>query len=332
MTTASVLVPVLDEARHIERAAAAMAAQRFDGELEFLLVDGGSTDGTRAILDELAAADPRFRVLDNHERTIPAALNLALAHARGEFVARMDAHAVFPPDYVERGVDRLRRGDVDWVAGPAIPAGDGRWSRRAAAALTLSLGQGGSRKWRGDDSGEEFELDTGVFAGVWHRTTLQSLGGWDDTFRVNEDAELAARTLARGGRIVCVPAMAARYAPRDSLRDLFVQYWRFGFFRVRTSALHPDALRPTHLAPLALALMVAGLALPGTRRLAALGCLAYAGRVGVAARQVPQERLGLVAVLSTMHLAWGSGFLAGCARHGLPLRAVAGAIRRAVTA
>ena len=72
--------------------------------------------------------------------------------------------------------------------------------------------------------------------------------------------------------------------------------------------------------------------LRGTRRLAALGCLAYAGRVGIAARQVPQERLGLVAVLSTMHLAWGSGFLAGCARHGLPLRAVAGAIRRAVTA
>ncbi len=332
MTMASVLVPVLDEARHIRNAAAAMAAQRFDGELEFLLVDGGSTDGTRAILDELAAADQRFRVLDNHTRTIPAALNLALAHARGEFVARMDAHATFPPDYVERGVERLRCGGADWVTGPAVPAGDGRWSRRVATALTLSLGQGGSRKWRGDDSGEEFDLDTGVFAGVWLRTTLQSLGGWDDTFRVNEDAELAARTLARGGRIVCIPAMAAHYSPRDSLHGLFVQYWRFGFFRVRTSALHPDALRPTHLAPLALALMVAGLALPRTRRLAALGCVAYAGRVGAAACQVPQERLGLVAVLSTMHLAWASGFLAGCARHGLPLRAVAGALRRAVTA
>ena len=327
----SVLVPVLDEARHIRSAAAAMAAQRFDGELEFLMVDGGSTDGTRAVLEELAAGDPRFRVLDNPARTIPAALNLALAHARGEFVARMDAHAVFPPDYVARGVERLRRGGADWVAGPAVPDGDGRWSRRVATALTLSLGQGGSRKWRRDGSGEEFELDTGVFAGVWQRTALQSLGGWDDTFWVNEDAELAARTLARGGRIVCVPAMAARYAPRDSLRDLFAQYWRFGFFRVRTSALHPGALRPTHLAPLGLALMVAGLAIPRSRRPAAIGCLAYAARVGAAALRAPGERLGVAAVLSTMHLAWAAGFLTGCLRHGLPLRAVAGALRRAVT-
>jgi hypothetical protein len=126
--------------------------------------------------------------------------------------------------------------------------------------------------------------------------------------------------------------MAAHYAPRDSLRDLFVQYWRFGFFRVRTSALHPGALRPTHLAPLVLALMVAGLVTPRGRRPAALGCLAYGARIGAAALRAPDERLGLAAVLSTMHLAWSGGFLAACLRHGLPLRAVAGAVRRAVTA
>ena len=329
---ASVLVPVLNEAPHIRAAAAAMAAQRFDGELEFLLVDGGSTDGTRAILDELAAADPCFRVLDNPQRTIPAALNLALAAARGDYVARMDAHAVYPPDYVALGVARLQRGDVDWVAGPAVPVGEGRWSRHVARALTLPLGQGGSRKWRPDAGGEEYELDTGVFAGVWRRSTLQSLGGWDDTFLVNEDAEMAGRVLARGGRIVCVPAMAASYAPRDSLRALFRQYWRFGFFRVRTSSRHPNALRLSHLGSAGLAVIVAGLAVPGARRAAGLACLAYAALVGASVvRQedlAPDERIGAAAALSTMHVGWGAGFLAGCLRHGPPLAAFKSAVLR----
>jgi succinoglycan biosynthesis protein ExoA len=331
---ASVLVPVLDEARHFPAAAAAMAAQRFDGELEFLLIDGGSTDGTREMLRALAAADRRFRVLDNPAGTVPAALNRGLAAARGEFSARMDAHAVYPADYVALGISRLRAGGADWVAGPAVPVGDGRWSRRVARALTLSLGQGGSRKWRPDGDGEEFELDTGVFAGVWRRDTLESLGGWDDTFRVNEDAEMAARMLARGGRIVCLPAMAAAYTPRDSLGALLRQYWRFGFFRARTSRRHPAALRFAHLGSAALAAGLAALAARRTRGPAALMCMAYVCLVAAAAARTDEltagDRAGVAAALSTMHVGWGAGFLAGCLRHGPPLRALAAAIRKGV--
>jgi succinoglycan biosynthesis protein ExoA len=324
--TVSVLVPVLNEARHLDAAVSGMAGQRLDGAVEFLMVDGGSTDGTRERLAALAASDPRFRVLDNPSGTVPAALNLALAHARGEFVARMDAHAVYPPAYLALGTERLRRGDADWVTGPAIPEGNGRWSRRVALALGLSLGRGGSRKWSRAEagSGEELELDTGVFAGVWRRETLQSNGGWDDTFFVNEDAEMAARTLASGGRILCVPAMAARYAPRDSLGALFRQYLRFGFFRVRTSRRHPHALRPAHLGPAALALAVAALAVPPARPAAAVACLAYAAVVARAVRGLPHdERLGVAVALGAMHLGWGSGFVAGCIRQGPPLGAFA---------
>src|SRR6059058_4726026 len=132
---ASVLVPVLNEEAHIREAVDAMRAQEFEGTIEFLFMDGGSTDGTRAILEELAAEDPRIRVLDNPGRTTPHALNVGLAAARGDYVARMDAHTYYPDNYLARGVERLRRGDVAWVAGPAIPRGEGRWSRRVALAL-----------------------------------------------------------------------------------------------------------------------------------------------------------------------------------------------------
>src|SRR4051812_37198534 len=195
---ASVLVPVLNEEEHIREAVDAMRAQEFDGTVELLFMDGGSTDKTRALLEELAAEDPRIRVLDNPGRTTPHALNVGLAAARGEFVVRMDAHAFYPPRYIAAGVERLRRGDVDWVAGPAIPRGTGRWSKRVALALNSGLTTVGSRKWRAQahGRGEEVELDTGVFAGVWRRSTLEEHGGWDPGWPINQDSELAARVLA----------------------------------------------------------------------------------------------------------------------------------------
>src|SRR3954453_14195967 len=171
---ASVLVPVLNEEEHIRETVDAMRAQEFDGTIELLFMDGGSSDDTRAVLEELAASDPRIRVFDNPGRTTPHALNVGLAAARGKYIVRMDAHAFYPPRYIAAGVERLERGDVDWVAGPAIPRGTGRWSKRVALALNSGLTTVGSRKWRasrdGSGSAGEVELDTGVFAGVWRRS------------------------------------------------------------------------------------------------------------------------------------------------------------------
>src|SRR5881392_1546197 len=96
---ASVLVPVLNEEEHIREAVAAMRAQEFDGTIEFLFMDGGSSDRTRAILEELSEDDARIKVLDNPHRTTAHALNVGLAAARGTYVARMDAHAFYPPTY-----------------------------------------------------------------------------------------------------------------------------------------------------------------------------------------------------------------------------------------
>jgi succinoglycan biosynthesis protein ExoA len=98
-----VIVPILNEAANIRVALECMRAQQSPAEVEFLLVDGGSSDGTRAILHETEAADPRFRLLANPQRRTPQALNIGLAAARGEFVARMDAHASYPPDYLASG-------------------------------------------------------------------------------------------------------------------------------------------------------------------------------------------------------------------------------------
>jgi glycosyltransferase involved in cell wall biosynthesis len=328
----SVLVPVYNEEAHIRVAVAAMQKQRFDGNLEFLFMDGRSEDGTRSVLEELAHEDPRIRVLDNPERQLVSGLNKGLREARGRFIVRMDAHSYYSADYVARGVERLERGDVAWVSGPPTPQGAGPWSRRVALALESWLGTGGSQKWpsRLEASGlSEIELDTSVFGGVWNRATLESHGGWDEGWPVNEDSELAARVLKSGGRIVCLPDLEAHYVPRDSLKGLALQYGRYGFYRLKTARRHPESLRRSHLlAPVVVITAAAALIAPQpVRQLARAGAVVYVLAVLSAGTQVARrgrfrDAVGVPLVFATMHLSWGVGFLAGCARFGPPLQAL----------
>jgi glycosyltransferase involved in cell wall biosynthesis len=323
----SVLVPVLNEERHLEQALALMRAQDVPGGLEILVIDGGSSDASGEIAERVAAADPRVRLFDNPARRTPHALNIGLREARGEHVARMDAHTWYPEDYLARGIERLRRGDAVWASGPQLAEGDGSaWSRRVALALDTPLGFGGASFRR---PGEEREVDSG-FTGVWRRATLLEHGGWDEGWPINQDAELAARIREGGGRIVCVPEMAAKYVPRASLRALARQYWRYGQYRVKTAVHHPASMRRSHvLAPGVVVALAAGVVPGPWRPPARLGIAAWlAALVGTSAREAargapPGDAAALPLVFATMQLPWGAGFLVGCARFGVPLRALA---------
>jgi glycosyltransferase involved in cell wall biosynthesis len=314
-----------------------MLAQRFDGEIEFLFIDGGSRDGTRELLADLATHDSRIRILENPGRGIPHALNVGLREARGEFIVRMDGHTRFPPDYVREAVARLKDGDAEWVAGPVIPLESGGWSRWVANALATSFGRGGSRKWSDRETAAEgpveTDLDTGVFAGAWRRSTLARYGGWDEGWAVNEDSELAARFLEDGQRIVLVPALAAHYVPRNSAAGLARQYWRYGHYRVKTARRHEVALRRTHLAAPALVGTTAVATLHHSRwaLVARLGLGVYVAALLGQARKSSNgtpDTIGTAGALATMHYAWGAGFLAGCVRFGVPVSAIARAIGR----
>jgi succinoglycan biosynthesis protein ExoA len=323
----SVLVPVLDEAASIRETVARMQAQDFAGSFELIFLDGGSADGTKGILEDLARDDPRIRVFDNPGKRPPNALNVGLAKARGQLIARMDAHTHYPATYLSAGARRLAAGDVAHVSGAQLATGTDRWSRRVALALDSPLGSGGAKFRRRSD--EEFEVDSG-FTGMWRRETLERQGGWDESWPVNEDHELASRIRADGGRFVCIPGMAAEYIPRNSLKKLARQYWTYGRYRAKTSAAHPDSMRRSHvLAPsLALAVLFATAAPRPLRTLARFGLGIYALTLGgfsvAAGREAgPRDAAALPLVFATMHLAAGFGFLAGCLLYGPPLAALA---------
>jgi succinoglycan biosynthesis protein ExoA len=335
MVDVSVLTPVLNEEAHIREVAAKMLAQRFDGSIEFLFIDGASDDRTAEILRELQQVDPRVRILQNPMRSTPTGLNIGLAHARGAYIARMDAHTLYPEDYLARGVARLRRGGADHVSGPQLAHGEGTWSRRVAMAPETPLGRGGAQ-FRQASNGE-IEVDSG-FTGVWPRSVLEAHSGWDEDWHNDQDSELAARIRGSGGRILCLPEMSAKYIPRDSLEALARQYWRYGVYRAKTSGAHPESMRRSHLlAPsLALSLAAAMLPLGRVRRLGRAAVAVWcAAVVGVAFAEAwradasleldatPADVAALPAVFGAMHLAWGFGFLYGCVRFGPPLRAFA---------
>jgi len=191
-----------------------------------------------------------------------------------------------------------------------------------ALALGSPIGTGGAAFRHLSDA----EVDTpSGFTGVWRREVLERHGGWDEGWPINQDSELAARIRKAGGRIVCVPQMTARYIPRDSFKALARQYLRYGLYRAKTSARHPETVRTSHLLPPALVLTLLGALLgpQASKVLARVAVLLYALTIvgeslRLARESSPREALALPAVFATMHVAWGVGLLHGAVRYGVP--------------
>src|SRR3712207_2549669 len=103
----SVIVPARNEAAFVAETVPRILGQDFDGEMEFLFVEGRSDDDTRALLEGLTRDHPNVRIIDNPAMRLARALNIGLENATGEFVVQMEAHTYYPEDYVRKGVERL---------------------------------------------------------------------------------------------------------------------------------------------------------------------------------------------------------------------------------
>jgi len=257
MTAVSVVMPVRNEERSVAGAITSVLSQS-EADLELLVVDGDSTDATLREVERIAAVEPRVRVLHNPARTIPHALNLGLAAARGRYLARVDAHAAVNDTYLERGVTTL---DAD----PAVAAVGGRRIGVAASASGVAAATALSSRFGVGDSINHYALvaqdtDHASF-GVFRVDVLRSVGGWDVNLPVNEDVDLDHRILAAGHRIRFDPQMSIYWHVRESLPALGRQYRRYG--RGKAAMVRKNgrgAVRIRHLAPPALVVGLAGAA------------------------------------------------------------------------
>ncbi len=297
--TVTVAIPVLNEEDHIDACLDAVEAQTYDRIVDVIVIDGGSTDATRS----LVAHRPGVRLLDNPRRIQAAALNIALAEAKGEVFVRVDGHCRIAPDYVERCVGALAATGAAMVGGAMVPTADRPLQRGIAAAMSSRLGAGPARFHTGGRSGP---VDT-VYLGAYATEQARDVGGYAEDFGVNEDAEFAIRMGARGP-VWFDETIHSTYTPRSSLPAVARQFYRYGRFRAATVRKHPRALSGRQLvAPL----LVLGLLSSRRRPIAAAYLTAVAARTAGEARRDPAGGLGMAAVLPTMHLCWGVGFLRG---------------------
>lgn len=308
----SVIMPILNESRHLRAAVGAITGQDYTGPLEIVLALGPSKDDTDAIAAELAAADPRIRTVRNPTGATPCGLNAAIGASTHDIVVRVDGHAILPPDYIRVAVEVLSATGADNVGGIMAAEGVTPFEQAVARAMRSWLGIGGSRFHLGGQAGP---AET-VYLGVFRRSALERVGGFDETLRRAQDWELNHRIRATGGVVWFTPRMQVTYRPRPDLRALATQFYRTGQWRRGVIRRHPATANYRYLAPPAAVIGVAAgtlLGLAGKRVgwLAPLGYLGavLAGSVAVSRDLPPEAALRLPAVVVTMHMGWGLGFL-----------------------
>lgn len=297
--TVTVAIAVLNEERHIAPCLDAVARQTYEGIVEVLVIDGGSSDMTR----EVVAAREGVTLLSNPRRIQSCALNLALARARGDIFVRIDGHCLVAPDYVERCVDALARTGAAIVGGAMRVEAAGALQRGIAGAMRSRLGAGPARFHLGGASGW---VDT-VYLGAYPTKLALACGGYAEDLAVNEDAEFAYRMRRHGG-IWLDEAIRSTYTPRSSLIGLGRQFFRYGRFRAATVRRHPGSLAPRQLAAPALVL---GLASPWRASVAAAYLSVVGTRSIVLARRDAPAGAAMAGAFPAMHLPWGVGFVLG---------------------
>ncbi len=311
-------IPCLNEEGFIAQCIGCVLDQDYPADrIEILVADGGSTDRTLEILDELSQGDPRIRVIPNPRRIQAAGMNEIIRAAEGEVLVRLDAHCEYASNYVSKCIEVLERTGADNVGGAQRAKARTRFQQALCAALQSPLGVGGAR-YR--SAAEEGFVDT-VFAGAFRRRVFETAGLFDPQAITNEDAELNQRILEGGGKIYLSREIVAHYYPRDSFRALAKQYFRYGMGRARTLLKHRrfPTLRP--LVPFFTVL--GGTALLVTPPLQPLGPLAAGLYLTVTAVEAVRvgRRAGLRAVpvvwaiFPVLHVSHGLGFGAGLWRY-----------------
>ena len=324
----TVIMPVRNEAKFIERTLTQLVAQNYDPErFEIIVVDGQSSDDTAERVATFAERYDNVRLYENPRHLGSAARNIALRHARGDVVVIVDGHCELQDDrYLAKLASAFARSDADCIGRPQpldVPAATAL-QRAIAAARACRLGHHPDSYIY---SCQEGFVPAKSVAVAYRRTVFEQVGTFDEDFDACEDVEMNHRIDCAGLRCFFTPEAAVHYAPRDSLSGLFRQLVRYGRGRVRLLRKHPETFSLPSLVPL---LVVVGLIVGLPLGLAAawlagvylVGIAIYAAVVLTASALIAlrQRRLWpilwLPMVFLTIHLACGIGILLELLKRG----------------
>jgi succinoglycan biosynthesis protein ExoA len=312
------VIPTLDEAASIETIIRTLAREkdRIPG-LEIVVTDGGSRDGTQRIVTRLTVELPYLYLINNTARIQSAAINFAarLWSGRADVMVRCDAHALYRERHIERLIATLGRTGAVSVVIPMDSMGEAGFQKAVAWISDSFVGSGGSAHRGGRTSGY---VDHGHHA-AFRLPVFLSVGGYDESFTHNEDAELDCRITAAGHAIYLDADIRVAYSARASAASLWRQYFFYGRGRSRTMRKHPGSVRLRQLAvPVHGGLLLASILLAtATGELLWLAWpTLYLAALAFISLEIALRKRSFWGLLSgpaaaIMHTAWACGVAAG---------------------
>lgn len=312
----SLVMPCFNEELFVVPAIESLADDFFKENCELLVIDGNSSDGTREKVKSIIAEGLPIRLINNPGQTQAFGMNRGIEQADGEIIMRIDAHCIYPSDYIRTCFNLLEQKDADNVGGVMFPKGRGAGQKAIALALCHPIGVGDARWHLGNYKGF---VDT-VYLGTYRKSLIEEIGPYDTNAVPNEDAELNLRILNAGKKIYLDGAIKVEYFPRETFRRLAQQYFRYGKGRAYTTRKHRKVTSWRQVAPLLLGPgLITAVGLSFWRWEFLLADLAYPLALLVAALfswRKKAERVSLKIRLLTalafgiMHICWGAGFTA----------------------
>lgn len=321
----SVIIPCYNEERFIGKALENLADQYAREDYEIIVVDGMSIDRTREIISEFQQSHPELsiRVVDNPARNIPRALNLGIAAADSEIIARIDAHAAPSPGYIRRCVEVLSESKAAVVGMPCRVQPGADTSMAHAIALSVSHSFGiGDAKYRLNGGPAQQAVDTVAFAS-FRKSLWSELGGFDEKLLTNEDYDFNYRVRLRGDTVLLDRSQHCDYFARTTLTMLAAQYFRYGAWKARMIRQRPRSIKLRHLVAPVFVTSIILLSAIGFWRSAGWMALAvelaayfaagiaFAYQAGRRNHEKLQVILTMPLVFFTIHFSWGTSFLMG---------------------
>ena len=306
----SIILPLLNEADHLEESIHSILSQDYLGDIEIILAIGPSHDETEKIAQQLAHKDSRIIIVANPSGRTASALNLAVAASHYSIIVRVDGHSQIPNNYLTLVSSILEETGAVNVGGVMDAQGRTLFERGVARAMKSALGVGASRFHTGGAAGE---VDT-VYLGAFRKEALLAAGGFDERFTRAQDWELNFRLRSAGGKIYFDPRLVVTYRPRSSVLALAKQYFNYGRWRRVVSRTHQGTINYRYLAP-PVAVLGSSLSILMSLFFSTIFIIPvaiYLTFILLASFRIARsigEIICMPLILLTMHISWGIGFI-----------------------
>jgi GT2 family glycosyltransferase len=315
----SIVIPMLNEIESIETCLNSILAQNYPADqIEILVVDGSSTDGSQEKVLQLAKTYSNIHLLTNPLKRTPISLNIGVKNSNGDIIIILGAHTRIKNDFVEHNIRLMQEQGVKCTGGTQLNIGNTFLQHAIGLAMGSRFGIPSApyRFYK-----KPCFVDTVVYA-AYARELFDQVGYFNEELHISEDAEFNWRIRKAGYQIYYSPEIVSYYYPRKNLRKLTKQFFNYGILRVNVIKKHPDAIRLFHLVPPLFVVALIALTVMSVLKsqfminlFALLGIyLLYIITASIITCQQENTRkylFVLPAIFIAMQISWGAGFLVG---------------------